>query len=70
MTKLVPIVLGLPPTVNLFVSMRHDLPANENRLPPVSDWTVRLWEGVVKASAVIRKRALRLERAGLRVIRD
>lgn len=42
--------------------------ANSNTLPPVSPWTIRLWQGVVEASKVIRKRALKLERQGLRLV--
>lgn len=67
---LVPIVVGAKPTVNLFVSMRHEVASNENRLPPVSQWTVRLWNGIVEASKVIRRRALREARKGLRLVRE
>lgn len=63
MTRIAFPVMGVKPTVNLFRSCRHEAPANEN-----ARLLIR-YSAIVEALEVVRKRAHKLVRRGLRLVR-
>lgn len=58
MTRIAFPVIGIKPTVNLFRSIRHEAPANDND-----------WSSLIRACDLIRIRAGRAWRKALRLVR-